>query len=971
MIPAQCKRLIEVDLPIGTISEHALHEQNIRKGHLHTLHVWWATRPLVACRAVILGALLPDPADEGCPEEFRQKASKALDWLNTGKLSDPVVLRQALLDFIGDFSVWESSTDKQLLNTARMLLEAAWPESPLLVVDPFAGIGSIPFEALRLGAEAFAGDLNPVATLLLKTVLEDIPKFGKKLAEDVRRWGNWMEKRVESELQPFYPSDKDGSLPLAYLWARKIRCEGPNCGAELPLVGFLWLSKKEKQKVALRYKGDKRNKKVVFEIFEPNSEDEVQATIVNRFTATCPVPGCNYTTPYSRVVEQLRKQRGGTKLAKMIAVITIKNRERRFRLATEEDIRIETRASQFLEKKNQSSRGPVKPIPNEPTPISRGPGASRAFSIRKYGMETWEDIFNARQALALITFVEAIHDTYNEVLKETREPDYARAITTCLSLAVSGNLLPYLSALSLYLTKCMETAFKPGNALPMRPDFAEANPLIPRLVGGFEYALDQVARVIEREGDQGLRMGTAHQGSATNIPLPDQSVPFVFTDPPYYDAIPYAGLSDFCYVWLKRMVGHLYPELFRWPLTPKKEECILDPGPPSPGEPVKDRAFFENTMRMALTECKRVIFQNGIAVVLFAHKSTAGWEAMLKALVDAGWTVTASWPIATERGARMRAVNSAVLASSVFLVCRPRPISAEAGDWRDVLSELQPRVHVWLERLVKEGIVGADAIFACLGPALEIYSRYNTVETAGGKMVELADKYGQKGELIERGYLSYVWESVAKEALSMIFEGADPAGFEEDSRLTAMWLWTIRTRVNRTNRKESEAEGQREKASEKAKGYALEYDAVRKIAQGLGAHLEELGRPGGIVEVKGNMATLLFVTERREFLFQEPSELRKIPEGQMTLFRGPISENLDAKTVPERGRTTLDRLHQTMLLFGDGKSEALRRFLVDDGVGKDDGFWSLAQALSALYQRNSDEKRWVDGVLSRKKSLGF
>jgi hypothetical protein len=216
-----------------------------------------------------------------------------------------------------------------------------------------------------------------------------------------------------------------------------------------------------------------------------------------------------------------------------------------------------------------------------------------------------------------------------------------------------------------------------------------------------------------------------------------------------------------------------------------------------------------------------------------------------------------------------------------------------------------------------------------------------------------------------------VWESVAKEALSMIFEGADPAGFEEDSRLSAMWLWTLRTRVNGIYRKESEAESRREKASEKAKGYALEYDAVRKIAQGLGAHLEELGRPGGIVEMKGNVATLLFVTERREVLFQEPNEMRKMPEGQMTLFGVPTSESLEAKTVPERGRTTLDKLHQAMLLFGDGRSDALRRFLVDEGVGKDDRFWRLAQALSALYPRNSEEKRWVDGVLSRKKSLGF
>jgi adenine-specific DNA methylase len=903
-----------------------------------------------------------------CPEEFRQEAREALDQLNTSKLSDPTVLRQALLDFIGNFSAWESSVDGSMLETARILVKAAWPENPPLVVDPFSGIGSIPFEALRLGADAFAGDLNPVSTLLLKTVIEDIPRSSGKLGKAVRQWGTWVRERVASELQTFYPSDDDGSIPLAYLWARKIRCEGPNCGAELPLVGLLWLSHKEKQKIALRYYGDQKKKEVIFEVFKPNSDQEVQTGIVNDFTATCPIPGCNYTTPYNRVVEQIREQRGGTKGAQMIAVITIKrDGTRGFRLATEKDLQVVTRATKALEELKQKSNYPLSLVPEEPLP----PKGTLGFRIQKYGMETWGDVFTIRQVLVLNIFTKVIHDVYAEILKETGDQDFARVVTTCLSLVVTGNLAPYQSSLSFYSSDHMRSIFMQGMAIPMRPDFAEANPLMSDLVGGFDYALDQVVRVLEREGGQGFRVGTVHRGSATSIPLPDQSTPIVVTDPPYYDAIPYAALSDFCYVWLKRLVGELYPDLFHYTITPKAEECIQNPGLSSIGEPIKDRVFFENCIRAALMECKRVLLQDGLAVVLFAHKGTAGWEALLKALIDAGWTVTASWPIATERGARMRARNSAVLASSVFLVCRPRPNDAAIGNWRDVLSELEPRVHTWLGRLVREEIVGADAIFACIGPALEIYSRYAAVETAGGKMVELADKYGQKGELMERGYLSYVWESVAKEALSMIFEGADPSGFEADSRLTAMWLWTLRTRVNGTDRKKSEAGGRREKTSEKVKGYALEYDAVRKIAQGLGAHLEELGRPGGIVEMKGNVATLLFVTERREVLLQQPTELRKIPEGQMTLLGGPISENLEAKTVPERGRTILDRLHQAMLLFGDGRSEALRRFLVDEGVGKDERFWRLAQAMSALYSRNSEEKRWVDGVLSRKKSLGF
>jgi putative DNA methylase len=965
----QVHRLIEVDLPIKVISEHALHEQNAKKGHLHSIHVWWATRPLAACRAVILGALLPDPVDESCPEEFRQKARQALDWLNSGELSDPIALRHALLEFIANFSAWESSVDERMVKTARRLVEAAWPQGPPLVVDPFAGLGSIPFEALRVGADAFAGDLNPVATLLLKTVTEDIPRYGKRLAETVGRWGSWVKKQVQDELQPYYPRDGDGSIPLAYLWARKIRCEGPGCGAEIPLVGLLWLSRRKKQKVALRYWDDKKNKLVSFDIFEPKSENDVQTSIVNRFTATCPV--CGYTTLYAKVVEQLRKRRGGTKDAKLLAVITIKpDGERGFRLATEKDLQAVSRASQTLDELSKQNDGSLPLIPVEPLP----PQGSLGFRIQKYGMETWEDVFTPRQALALSTFAKVVRNTHEEILKDTGDQDFARAVTKCLSLAVS-NLSHYLSSVSIYSSDGMISAFVQGSGLPMRPDFAEANPLVPDLVGGFDYALNQVTRVLEREGSQDLRQGTTYHGPAQSIPLPDQSVPIVVTDPPYYDAVPYAALSDFCYVWLKRMIGEFYPELFSLELTPRDDECILDPGPPSAGGPEKDRDFFEDCIRRALADCKRVLLPDGIAVVLFAHKGTAGWEALLKALVDAGWTVTASWPIATERGARMRARDSAVLASSVFLVCRPRPADSKVGDWRDVLSDLQPRVNTWLERLVKEGIVGADAIFACIGPALEIYSRYSAVETAGGKRIELADKYSDKGEEVERGYLSYVWEAVAKEALNMIFEGADPTGFEQDSRLTAIWLWTLRTGAGASNNiTERSRQDEEEEGPKKVRGYVLEYDAVRKIAQGLGAHLEELSRPGGVVEVKGNKATLLFVANRRQALFGDESKTRPRKEGeaQMTLF-GEVTqvENSTLKELPERGKTTLDQLHQAMLLFADGRSEALRRFLVDEGAGRDNRFWRLAQALLALYPRNSEEKRWVDGVLARKKLLGL
>ena len=287
------KRLIEVDLPIKRISAHARREKSIRHGHISTLHIWWARRPLAACRAVICAALWPDPADPLCPAAFREKARNLMIGWTTHerqvllsaesrqrfeaarqdpkRFDNDEELRKALLDFIADFSNWDSSTKKEYLDTSRALTQSAHealggePGTKPLVVDPFAGGGSIPLEALRVGADAFASDLNPVAVLLNKVVLEYIPKYGQRLADEVRKWGEWIKKEAEKELAEFYPKDPDGATPIAYLWARTIQCEGPGCGAEVPLIRSLWLAKKPNRSVGLQLVPRPRAKRVDFQ----------------------------------------------------------------------------------------------------------------------------------------------------------------------------------------------------------------------------------------------------------------------------------------------------------------------------------------------------------------------------------------------------------------------------------------------------------------------------------------------------------------------------------------------------------------------------------------------------------------------------------------------------------------------------------------------------------------------------------
>lgn len=464
-------------------------------------------------------------------------------------------------------------------------------------------------------------------------------------------------------------------------------------------------------------------------------------------------------------------------------------------------------------------------------------------------------------------------------------------------------------------------------------------------------------------------------------PLPDDTVDAIVSDPPYYAAIPYADLSDFFYSWLKRSVGDIHEELFSAPLTPKNEECVQLSHRAAMYRQ-KDAAWFEKTMTVACTEARRVAKPQGVSVFVFANKETSGWEAMLAALISAGWVITASWPIDTEMGTRLRARNSAALASSVHIVCRPRENSDgsllrdSVGDWRDVLDELPGRIRTWMLRLKREGVVGADAIFACLGPALEIFSRYSRVEKASGDIVTL------------REYLEQVWATVSHEAVKLVFEGGEADSLEPDARLTTMWLWTVgggkKDEPVDAQSDEDAEDDEEEPSTKKTQGFDLEYDAARMIAQGLGIHLD---KSESIVHVKGATARLLAVAERSTYLFGKGTDakgptaaLARKKKEQLSLGilgENPATENttrsdrFGALQISRPGATVLDRLHQAMILFGAGRTEALRTFLVDDGHGRDERLWRLAQSLSSLYPRGSDDRRWVEGVLTRKKAFGL
>ena len=736
MIPKSCKRLAEVDFPIAEVSRHAAREKSIRHGHPSTLHLWWARRPLASSRAVLMALLLPDPCDEHCPQEFKARAREVLLAMRTrpGGWDEQVKtdegLRRALLKFIADFANWDNSAKAEYLETGRSLVRAAHPEEIPLVVDPFAGGGSIPLEALRLGCEAFASDLNPVACLILKVMLEDIPRHGPGLADELRKVGAEIKAKAEKELADLYPEDPDGATPIAYLWARTVRCEAPDCGAEIPLMRSMWLCKKPIRRRALRVHVTRPTSgppQVTFEIFEPGTDRESAGGTVSRARATCVC--CKAVLPPDRVRTQLAAQRGGADVlfderatrvggARMTAVVTLKPGEqgRHYRLPTPADYRAVWRAQQrvddVLDEWERTGRQGLCPVPDEPLP----PIGTLGFRVQRYGMLEWGDLFTARQKAALVEFV-------NQVARVPAGFRETLAINMSHITERNNSLCRW------YPDAYMETVgtIFGRQALPLVWDFAESVPLIPSS-GGWGHSLGFVLKVIEACLKDYYHVASVHLADASSQLLPDQTAGVWFTDPPYYDAIPYADLSDFFLVWLDRTLPNhpLLRDPFcpGNPLSPKTREIVQDETKRDNGQR-KDRAWFEERMAEAFAGGRRVLSEDGVSSVVFAHKTTEGWEALLSGMIRGGWTITGSWPIATEMGARLRARESAALATSVHLICRPRPEAAQVGDWADVLRELPERVADWIQRLQGEGVRGADLVFACVGPALEVYSRYS------------------------------------------------------------------------------------------------------------------------------------------------------------------------------------------------------------------------------------------------------
>lgn len=914
------KKFIEYDLPLKEISKESAREKNIRHGHPSTLHIWWARRPLAASRATAFAALIDDPGPKN-PEK-----------------------RKEIYELIKQITPWEAVKDgnSEAIKKAQQMIKDQFGDNPPKVLDPFAGGGSIPLEALRLGCETYASDLNPVAVLIEKATLEWPQKFGievdlpkeelkskekeseqldltgdsKKvnlLAYLVEKWAKIILEEAKKEIGRFYPEEisdnligvkplehKKGWIPVGYIWARTIPCQNPSCGTEIPLIKQFWLAKKKNKKIAYRPVVDRKNKKIDFKILVGDEIKKVgfdpsQGT-VNRANATCPV--CNQVTEAKRV----RKLAQEGKMSERMVIVVFHHpdeRGKKYRLANKKDMEVFKKTEKYLEKKIEEWPYLESPIPNElmntndPTTVAG----------RGYGIEKWRDLFNFRQQLALLIFLKEIKKAHNKIddfkvgptdlqykIIDTKE--FIKAVTTYLGIMLS-RVLDYSSMFCRWVSQGEFMANTFGRqALPMLWDYFEVN-LFSNSTGSWEGAGKWIQSYINSNNWKPQGLAKIDLSSATNLSYKNNYFEAVFTDPPYYDNIDYAELSDFFYVWLKRSVGDLFPSFFSSPLTPKSEEIVANTI--RQGGQGEAKIFFEDMLGKSFQETYRVLKPGGIAIIVYAHQSTEGWETVLAALVGSGFVLTGSWPIYTERREKLSWGKTAYLASSIYMVCR-KGERKKVGFWREIKPKIKENIGQKLNQFWKQGIAGGDFFISAIGPGMEEFSKYEKVEKYSGEEVSTLE------------LLQFIRGECANFLTQKLLKNGSRGEIDNAAKFYLIYRYAY------TNN-------------------SVPFDDARKIASAQGIDLDDYWKSGGFIKKAGANIKVLGPKER--------GLIKKI-------------ENM------------VDAMHLSCQLWEKGQKEKLVQVLAEAGYANKNSFWQLCQAIAECFSDVSKEKQLLEGLLMGK-----
>lgn len=734
------KKLIEVALPLEAINAEAAREKSIRHGHPSTLHLWWARRPLAAARAVILSSLVDDPSahPELYPTEEAQNAE-----------------RQRLFGILEKLVKWENSNDPEVLAAAKAEILRSTNNNPPALLDPFAGGGAIPLEAQRLGLEAHAHDLNPLAVMINKAMIELPPRFAGQapvnpdsrtrldgatgwqraqgLAADVQYYGEWMKREAFRRIGHLYPKVKvphelggGEATVIAWIWARTVKCPNPACGCEMPLVRSFILSKKKGKETWIEPLFE--NGKTTY-VVRHEGKPKLEGTI-NRKGAVCAC--CNTPVDFPYIRSEGKKGHISSNLCAVVA----EGKNGRIYISPDDEQRI-------IANVDKPTEIPEAALPKNP----------RDFKTPNYGMMNYSDLFTNRQLTALTTFSSLVAEAQ---AKAEADAVAAGVVNDHIALSAGGSgARAYGEAVGVYLAFVIDKmtdynssicSWNPPReglrntfgrqAIPMVWDYAEANPFS-NSSGCFDNMAEWVTKCIselpanqisevsqfDAQSDCGLR----------NI--------MVSSDPPYYDNIGYADLSDFFYVWMRQSLKDTYPKLFRTMLVPKAEELVATPYR-FEGSTEKARDFFEDGMLHTCQQIYQYAREDIPVTIYYAYKqsdtdedsktASTGWETMLSAIIRAGFAITGTWPMSTEREGRTIGIGTNALASSIVLVCRKRPADAPQTTRRGFIAELKRELRPALQKLQRSNIAPVDLAQSAIGPGMGVYSHYGRVLEADG-----------------------------------------------------------------------------------------------------------------------------------------------------------------------------------------------------------------------------------------------
>ncbi len=756
------RKLIEVSLPLEAINRESAREKSIRHGHPSTLHLWWARRPLATARAVLFAQLVDDPSAH--PDKFPTEEAQAEE-------------RKRLHRIIEAMVPWEATRNDEIMQAARDEILASTDGNPPPILDPFAGGGTIPLEAQRLGLEAHASDLNPVAVLINKALIEIPPKFrnwlpvfpgqadtrsewhgAEGLADDVRSYGDWLREEAEKRIGRHYPKaklpDNSSATVIAWIWARTVTCPNPACGIEMPLVRSWWLGKKKGKEAyivpsIMDDPAHPSGKRVRFDIGHDVSMAPIadkDGTMSGRKGAECVACGSSASVQYIR-----GEAIAGNLGAALLAVVAEGKRQRHYLSPLDEHVQ-----AAHMESPQDAVDGTIATN-------------ARWFSPPAYGLTEFSDLFTNRQLVALTTFSDLVSEARQKVLddalaaghpagprldgisldEQAGAEAYADAVATYLALTL-GKMVNLGSSITTWMSD--RGAFRETfarQALPMAWDFAEANPFFDG-GGGWNTFLDKVQQVIAALTLGPPALVSQQDAAERNFPG------VISTDPPYYDNIGYSDLSDFFYVWLRRSIRSTHPSIFSTLLVPKSAELVANPY--RHGGIMSAKEFFEAGFKSVFSKARESVSPKYPVTVYYAFKqsessmegeTSSGWETLLEGMIASGWLITATWPMRTEGSGRILAKGTNALASSIVLALRPRPEDASSTDRRGFLATLRAELPNALRKLQQGLIAPVDLPQAAIGPGMAVYSRYSAVREPDGSRMSVRAALARINEILD------------------------------------------------------------------------------------------------------------------------------------------------------------------------------------------------------------------------------